>query len=96
VHDAKQKQKRGFAGINLLAYRYQDSDPEVLMDQVISSVEIPVIVAGSINSLERVRRVVKAGAYAFTIGTAIFDRRIVPSDRLEDQVRAVVETCTKL
>jgi len=34
--------------------------------------------------------VVKAGASGFTVGTAVFDRTIVPSGSLEDQVVAVV------
>jgi phosphoribosylformimino-5-aminoimidazole carboxamide ribonucleotide (ProFAR) isomerase len=60
------------------------------MERAIDALEIPVIVAGSIGSLERIRRVVKAGASGFTVGTAVFDRAIAPSGSLEDQVLAVV------
>lgn len=89
VEDAKQKQDMGADGIDLLAYRYQ-GDVEELLDAVVKAVEIPVIAAGSVNSLERIRRVIQAGAAGFTIGTAIFDYHIVPEGTLEDQVSAVV------
>jgi len=89
VDDARRKQDMGVNGIDLLAYRYE-GDAEELLDAVIHAVEIPVIAAGSVNSLERVRRVIRSGAAGFTIGTAILDCRIVPECTLEDQVRAVV------
>jgi len=89
VAEALEKQEMGVAGIDLLAYRHKEN-PEELMERVIDALEIPVIVAGSIGTLERIRRVVKAGASGFTVGTAIFDRTIVPSGSLEDQVVAVV------
>jgi 4-hydroxythreonine-4-phosphate dehydrogenase len=76
-------------GIDLLAYRYT-GDAEELLDAVVRAVEIPVISAGSVGTLERIRRVLAAGAAGFTIGTAIFDCRIVPGGTLEDQIRAVL------
>ena len=79
----------GADGIDLLAYRYR-GDAEELLDAVVNAVEIPVIAAGSVNSLERIRRVIQAGAAGFTIGTAIFDYHIVPEGTLEDQIIAVV------
>jgi len=89
VAEALKTQEMGVAGIDLLAYRHKEN-PEELMERVIDALEIPVIVAGSIGSLEQIRRVVKAGAAGFTVGTAVFDRTIVPSGSLEDQVIAVV------
>jgi len=89
VVEALETQEMGVAGIDLLAYRHKEN-PEELMERVIDALEIPVIVAGSVNGLERIRRVIKAGAAAFTIGTAVFDRTVVPSASLEDQIIAVV------
>jgi len=89
VADAKRKQDMGTDGIDLLAYRYR-GDAEELLDPVVNAVEIPVIAAGSNNSLERIRRVIHAGAAGFTIGTAIFDYQIILEGTLEDQVSAVV------
>jgi len=89
VAEALETQEMGVAGIDLLAYRHKEN-PEELMVRVIDALEIPVIVAGSVNGLDRIRRVIKAGAAAFTIGTAVFDGTIVPSGSLADQVIAVV------
>lgn len=90
VEEGKGKEEMGVDGIDLLAYRF-DKDPVKLMKEVISALDIPVIVAGSINSRERIKEVVNAGATMFTIGTAIFDKKFVSSDSLTDQIEAVLE-----
>ncbi len=89
VDDARRKQDLGVDGIDLLAYRYTE-DAEELLDAVVQAVEIPVIAAGSVGTPERIRRVLAAGAAGFTIGTAIFDCRVVPGGTMEDQIRAVL------
>jgi phosphoribosylformimino-5-aminoimidazole carboxamide ribonucleotide (ProFAR) isomerase len=53
-------------------------------------VKIPVIVAGSIDSFERVRKMKELNVDGFTIGGAILDKKFVPSGSLADQVRAVL------
>lgn len=90
INDAKTFEKMGVDGINLLAYRYV-GDPERLMVDIIKSVSIDVIVAGSINSFERIKKVVEAGASMYTIGGAIFERRFVPGGSISDQIKAVLE-----
>jgi NAD(P)H-dependent flavin oxidoreductase YrpB (nitropropane dioxygenase family) len=92
--DAKKMEALGVAGINLLAYRY-DGDVDRLITSVLQAVNIPVIIAGSINSFERVRRVVELGAWGFTIGGAIFDKKFVPSGNLRDQIIAVMKEVEK-
>ncbi|WP_370304301.1 methylglyoxal synthase [Pseudooceanicola sp.] len=56
-------------GLDLLAYRF-DGDVPGLMEQVCRSVAKPVIMAGSIDSEERVIAAARAGAAGFTVGTA--------------------------
>lgn len=90
VDDARRKQDMGANGVDLLAYRYAEGDPEELLDAVVQAVEIPVIAAGSVGTPERIQRVLAAGAAGFTIGTAIFDCRVVPGGSMEDQVHAVL------
>jgi putative N-acetylmannosamine-6-phosphate epimerase len=90
VNDARMFEKMGVDGINLLAYRYV-GDPDKLMREVIKSVNIDVIVAGSINSFDRIRKVVVAGARLYTIGSAIFERNFVPSGGISDQIKAILE-----
>lgn len=90
VEEGKEKEEIGVQGIDLLAYRY-DKDSVKLMKEVIEELDISVIVAGSINSRERIKEVVDAGATMFTIGTAVFDKKFVPANSLAEQVKAVLE-----
>jgi len=58
-------------GLDLLAYRF-NGDVPALMQQICSAVEKPVIMAGSVDSAERVAACANAGAAGFTVGTAAF------------------------
>lgn len=77
-------------GINLLAYRY-DRDVPDLIRAVLSATSLPVICAGSVNSVARVRELAELGVDAFTVGTAALDREIVPGAPLAGQIEAVLE-----
>lgn len=61
-------------GLDLLAYR---SSEEVagLISQVCEAVSKPIVVAGSIDSFERIATVERYRAWGFTIGSAIFEDR---------------------
>lgn len=82
---ARRAETAGVDGINLLAYRY-DGDVPRLVEGVASSVEIPLICAGSIDSVARIRKLADLGVWAFTIGTAVLDGRIAPGGTLEEQI----------
>jgi 4-hydroxythreonine-4-phosphate dehydrogenase len=89
VADAQRVEAQGVDGINLLAYRY-DGDVPALVRAVQDAVSIPVICAGSVDSLDRVAALRDLDVWAFTIGTAVLDRAIVPAAPLAVQVRAVL------
>jgi len=89
VADARLAQVEGADGINLLAYRW-DGEPEILTATVVEAMDIPVLVAGSIDSAARIAAVRSAGAAAFTIGTAVLDGVIGPDLDLSDRLRSVV------
>lgn len=59
----------GVHGLDLLAYRFGGDVPGLLR-AVCATTDKPVIVAGSIDSAERVNAVAEAGAAGFTVGTA--------------------------
>ena len=53
-----------------------------------------LIVAGSVNSFERIEALRAAGADAFTIGSAIFDGSLSPrAGTLRARLEAVVAAC---
>jgi putative N-acetylmannosamine-6-phosphate epimerase len=91
VSDARKAAASGVDGINLLAYRY-NGDVDHLMDSVKTAVAIPLIVAGDINSFERIERVMRLGAWGFTIGSAIFERKFSKDPSVAAQIKAIMAT----
>ena len=88
--DARRAQALGLDGVNLLAYRY-DGDVEALVDAVVSNTSLPVIAAGSVDSVERIRALARHGVWAFTIGTAALDGVLLPEEPLQAQLELALE-----
>ena len=82
--------REGVHGLDLLAYRSSQDVPR-LMAAVCAAVDKPLIMAGSIDTPERIAVVKNAGASGFTIGTAALDGRY-PADGqdLRSQLAAIV------
>jgi hypothetical protein len=89
VNDTKKVKEKGIPGINLLGYRY-NGDVEQLIEKV-NAVGLPIIVAGSIDSYERVSKMKDMNIWAFTIGGAIFDKKFVAQGSLTDNIDAVLK-----
>jgi hypothetical protein len=89
VEGARRTQKLGADGINLLAYRY-DGDVRELVQKVSAAIEVPLVVAGNVDSFERIRELKELGVWAFTIGGAIMERKFLPSADESEQIRAVL------
>ncbi len=79
------------SGLDLLAYRHPTADVLELIRTVTASSSGPVIVAGSIASIERAVAVGEAGAWGYTIGSAIFDGLLPAAPSIPGQVRRVLE-----
>jgi hypothetical protein len=88
--DTQRAAALGVDGINLLAYRY-DGDVEALVRAVTTVTELPVICAGSVDSVDRIRALDAAGAWGFTIGTAALDGVLVDGAPLGGQLQAALE-----
>lgn len=88
--------RQGCAGVDILAYRATEAEP---LDLIAAcrrglSERSAVVVAGSVNSAERVAAVRAAGADAFTIGTAAIDGSYAPgAGPLAAQLHAVLADC---
>lgn len=61
------------------------------MAAVIAASKGPVVVAGSIDSDERIDAVRASGAWGFTVGGAVFDGRFGAEDSPAAQVRHIME-----
>ncbi len=79
------------SGLDLLAYRHLTADTLELIRSVVQRSSGPVIVAGSIASIDRAVAVGEAGAWGYTIGSAIFDGLLPGAPSIADQVRRVLE-----
>lgn len=88
VNHACSLEEKGVPGMDLLAYRYT-GDAELLLRQVVKATRVPICVAGSIASYERIARVWDAGAWGFTVGSAFFEARFVPGGSFKDNMMAV-------
>jgi hypothetical protein len=88
--DARRVEALGLDGVNLLAYRY-DGDVGALVDAVVSNTSLPVIAAGSVDSVERIRALANHGVWAFTIGTAALDGVLLPEESLQAQLELALE-----
>jgi hypothetical protein len=80
----------GIDGLDLLAYRHGSADPLSLVRAVVTAASGPVIVAGSIASVQQIRDVAAAGAWGFTIGGAVFDGLLPGGPDLPGQIKAVL------
>jgi hypothetical protein len=81
----------GVYGLDLLAYRHQTADVAELTRAVVSAASGPVIAAGSVSTLAQVEALEAAGAWGFTIGSAIFDGLLPGGPSVAGQVRAVLQ-----
>lgn len=85
----------GCPGVDLLAYRASEADPLDLIRAARAGLgDGYLIVAGSIDSPGRIRAVADAGADAFTVGSAIFDRTFASGGpTVAGQCRGILEAC---
>ena len=85
----------GCGGVDLLAYRATDANPLDLVRAARNALPgKTLIVAGSVNSTQRIHALAAAGVDAFTIGSAIFDGAFSPSKRsFRGQILDILEAC---
>jgi hypothetical protein len=81
----------GVFGLDLLAYRHATADIADLTRSVVASSRGPVIAAGSVVRDEQIQTLASAGAWGFTIGSAIFDGLFPGGPDVTAQVRHVLE-----
>jgi hypothetical protein len=80
----------GVHGLDLLAYRWNGDVPS-LVGAVVAASHGPVIAAGSVDSAERIDALAAAGAWAYTIGGAIFEARLPAGPSVREQVACALE-----
>ena len=93
--DCRRFAEYGCAGVDLLAYRAIEANPIHLVRAARAGMpDNHVLVAGSIDSPERIRDVAEAGADSFTIGTAALEGSFSPrKGALKSQLMDIMEAC---
>jgi hypothetical protein len=90
VNHGKELQAKGVDGLDLVAYRYRQSAQIVqLVRACTEQFDIPLISAGSINGWPRLEETILSGIWAFTIGSAFFEKAFVSGASFNDQIMAV-------
>jgi len=87
-------ESKGVQGMDLLSYRYTGDAPQLLRD-VVAATNVPVVSAGSIESYKRLAEVWQAGAWGFTIGSALFDKKFIPDGSFLENTLAVCDWLEK-
>jgi len=81
----------GIPGVDLLAYRFVEGDPELLAKDFVAVADLKVIVAGSISSPEHITVINSINPWAFTMGSALFNKNFVRDANFRDNLSRVVE-----
>jgi hypothetical protein len=87
--------RSGVYGLDLLAYRHETANIEELTRAVVAASARPVIAAGSVVRDEQIKMLSSAGAWGFTIGSAIFDGLFPGAPDVTAQVRHVLEVASR-
>ena len=94
---AQRIRDEGADGVDLVAYRYTEGDPVALAECVTHQLgHDNVIVAGSINSTERIERMHQIQPFAYTMGGALFEGVFVPHGSFRENLQQVVEITESL
>jgi len=95
IREAQKLEEKGIDGFDLLGYRYKQGNTEELIRIFLRKIRVPIILAGSINSFERLDKVKELNPWAFTIGSAFFDKKFVKGGLVKEQISKVIEYINK-
>ena len=88
IEDARQLLAKGVDGIDLLAFRHEDGAG--LARAYCQAIEKPVVIAGSINSPERLKFINEINPWAFTMGSALFTENFAPGKSFRENLSEVI------
>ena len=90
VKETEFLQAEGVHGVDLLGFRHVE-DPEGLSREFISRSAVPVVLAGSINSLQRIDFVNEINPWGYTMGSALFNKALLPEGSFRENLEEVVK-----
>ena len=82
-------------GLDLLSYRFK-GNVEELIKSVVNKTKVPIVSAGSIDSEEKIKIVSALGVWAFTVGSAAFEKKFANgSSSIVDQLENILKLSNK-
>ena len=94
IQDAVGLLDKGVDGIDLLAFRHKEGVR--LAEEYCRRVEKPVVVAGSINSPERIAFINRINPWGFTMGSALFTENFAPGESFRKNLEVVLSCMNSL
>lgn len=94
IADANRLKKLGADGIDLLAYRYTDDAVE-LIKRFTREVDLPTVIAGSINDFGRMDFMHEVDPFGFTMGSALFNKNFKKDGSFRDNLKIVADYLEK-
>lgn len=92
IAEGKALKEKGVYGIDLLGYRYV-GDAVELNKRAVAEIDLPLCLAGSISSYQRLDEVKDANPWTYTIGSAFFNNKF--DGTFAEQIAKVVEYMNK-
>jgi hypothetical protein len=90
VKDGKVAEKYGVDGMNLLLYRYQGNQRNLL--NATKQLKAPIIVAGNVSRFDQIKELKENGIRAFTIGGAVFEKKFAENGTTKEQLQAILRS----
>jgi len=90
IDEAKELLEKGVDGFDLLAYRHT-IDGEKLAKEFCDEIDASTVIAGSIDSFARLDTMSEISPWAFTMGSALFNKRFVEEGTFLQNLSSVVE-----
>ncbi|MGD8458486.1 MAG: hypothetical protein PVF83_19085 [Anaerolineales bacterium] len=90
VKETEAFKKEGVHGVDLLGFRHVE-DPEGISREFIKRSAVPVVLAGSINSFQRIDFVNEINPWGYTMGSALFNKAYVSDGSFRENLQAVVK-----
>ena len=95
IADAKRLKALGCDGTDLLAYRFV-GDPVELINRFVKEVDdFPTVIAGSIDSFERIDYMKEINPSGFTMGSALFKKKFKADGTFAENLKIVADYLKK-
>jgi len=94
ANDAKSLMEKGITGFDFLAYRHKENG-ENLARKFCKEIDAQICIAGSISGFKHIDVMLDIAPWAFTIGSALFDKKFASNGSFRDNLRAVLDYVEK-